>query len=182
MCRNRTSPLFTASARRFIVVTVFGAWTVLAGATLWELGRLPCGLPRQFAAEQAWAEAGWQAGHWLPDDTATTALVADHLLSRGPLPGLREIVWLAGGASRWATALRARGWIVRAVTTQTPPPAWATGNLPAVHLESAEVRWTACHDVAGLSLPGSSPLDTLIFRAIAAGRRVPERVPAGCRA
>lgn len=170
----------SGSDRRILVAVIFGVWTLAAGATLLELGRLPCGVPRQYATDAAWTAEGWRAEHWLPDRGAATSRVAEHLIERGPLPGLVETVWLGAASAEWAPRLRARGWTVAVVAAGVNRPAWVPGAEPAVRLASAEVDWAAPHDVAGLEEPGASPLDTLVFRAVAAGSRVPLQVPAGC--
>ncbi len=168
--------------RAALVTGVFVVWSVLAVAVLWELGRLPCGLPRSALADRGWAFPGWRAEHWLPDAGPTSAQVRRHLEVRGPVPELHETIWLAGDATRWAPYFRRAGWQVR-LAAEEAVPSWPVGAVPAVALVAPggrRAQWSALHDVAGLSAPDAVPLDLAVFRAVAGGKPVPPLVPAGC--
>ncbi|WP_221032822.1 hypothetical protein [Actomonas aquatica] len=165
----------TTSRRRW-VLTVFGLWLGLAVAVFGWMGKLPCGLPRGVLAEKAWTEPGWRAEHRLTAATDVEARVVDHLLARGPLPGLPERVSLSGDAQAFAPALENAGWTVVGEDEFSTVPSLGV----ALWRPDGELAWQARHDGPGLLVAGAAPLDTAAFRAVLRGDSLPPQVPAGC--
>lgn len=113
---QRSQPPHMASRSSF-ARAVLGGWValiVLIGSSVTALHFFT--LPKQ--APTSWAIAGqWTVVHGLASKCPCSNRVMEHLLSRGPFPGVHEQVPVVDATEVQLTALRARGFDVESVTS-----------------------------------------------------------------
>ena len=153
----------------------FGFWSagVVGGVAL--LSRDGCEAQMvgpQSAAARA-LTAGWHVRHWLPAGHTLTPLIGRQLAARGPLPGVKEEIYLVGPSDRLAERLRAAGWTVRAAEI---------GAEPRIEIFAPDqtLRWSGVFRDSDLGVAGAVVLDTLVLEKIARGESVAPFVPVGC--
>lgn len=135
------------------------------------------GCEAQVAGQQSAAAraltAGWHVRHWLPAGHALTPLIGLHLAARGPLPGVKEEIYLVGPSDRLAERLRAAGWAVRVAEI---------GAEPRIEIFAPDqtLRWSGVFRDSDLGVAGATVLDTLVLEKIARGESVAPFVPVGC--
>jgi hypothetical protein len=133
------------------VRAVLGIWTVtvvLVGGTLMvqHVVAMPAPTAERVAAGvPAWVDgAPHTVVHVVPDRCSCTHQLLDHLVQRGPLPGLREVVVLSGPLPAREPAMRQAGFDVQ---VRSPPELADTAGIRAgpllVHLDGrGQVDWS----------------------------------------
>ncbi len=145
------------------------------GLVVW-LGRAGCeaAIARSDqAGEWATSTAGWEVRHWLPADPALAGLIADQLAKRGPRPGVREEIFIAGRAGMMGEQLRRAGWTVSRAETV---------GEPRIEMFSPERRlvWSGRFRAEDFRGEEIVLLDTVVLDKVARGEVVAPFAPVGC--
>jgi len=162
--------------RRRIVQSFFAVWGGAAMGLVALLGREGCegAIARSDqAAELAGHTAGWQVRHWLPADPMLAGMIAGQLAMRGPRPGVREEIFIAGRAGLMGEQLRRAGWTVSRSES---------GGEPRVEMYSPERRleWSGRFRAEDFRGEEIVLLDTVVLNKVARGEVVAPFVPVGC--
>jgi hypothetical protein len=151
---------------------IAGIWFAGVLILIVMLNRQGCG-PDPRLTDISVAANGWTLRHWLPVKHPLCAIIAEKLIARGPLAGVRDEIYLVGNDPVLADRLHRAGWSV------------AAGDFaaePRVDILSPEqtLKWSAGFRAEDFETAGGVMMDTAVLMRVVDGQYVAPHVPVGC--
>ncbi len=167
-------PHVSVSAARWVVGLWLGLIVVIGGSvTALHFFTLPRQVPT------VWSDPGrWTAVHGLASKCPCSNRVIDHLLLRGPYPGVTERVALVDAKPEQFTALLERGFQVDRVTATELEQRYGLTGAPVLVIRrpDASLAYVGGHAATQAARPNDRP----ILASVVAGQTVAPYPLFGC--
>jgi hypothetical protein len=151
---------------------IASVWITGVLALVVMLNRQGCGAA-PFTLGASVAASGWTLRHWLPVGHPLSLPIAEELIARGPLTGVRDEIYLVGSDPALSDRLRRAGWKVIAADFVAEP------RVDILSPQQA-LKWSAGFRAKDFEAAGGTMMDVAVLARVMEGQYVAPYVPVGC--